>query len=248
MYDRVIYDMGSVMDVEHHYPGNYGAPGVPRKKKRKRTPEDIERQNRTNRYKKVQRLILANFDGGWHVTLNYRIDSRPADIETARKQRKSFLDKMRGIFKKYGLKFKYIAVIERGRKGQALHHHLIVEDIEAGGIGIIKLIKKCWTYGNASFTSMYEESEYLKLAEYILKADEKGEKGGTWSTYTRSRNLLQPRVTRKRLLRKRWTEEPKPKKGYYIIKDSVINGYNPVTGYPYQHYSMRKIKEGGDSG
>lgn len=46
----------------------------------------------------------------------------------------------------------------------------------------------------------------------------------------------------------RWQREPKPEKGWYIIKDSIVNGINPVTGYPYQHYTMRKVEPGGDSG
>ena len=49
-------------------------------------------------------------------------------------------------------------------------------------------------------------------------------------------------------MRKRWPEDPKPKKGYFIIKDSVYNGINPVTQYPYQHYTMQRIDSGGDSG
>lgn len=42
------------------------------------------------------------------------------------------------------------------------------------------------------------------------------------------------------MLRKSWPKEPKAKKGYYIIADSVIQGENPVTGYPYQRYMMQK--------
>jgi hypothetical protein len=44
------------------------------------------------------------------------------------------------------------------------------------------------------------------------------------------------------MLRRRWPEEPKPKKGYEIDKNSIVNGINPVTGYPWQHYTMRKIR------
>ena len=61
MYTKNTYDLGGIKQIEKYYPGNYGAPGMKRQKKRKRTPEDIERQNRTNRWKKIQRLILANF-------------------------------------------------------------------------------------------------------------------------------------------------------------------------------------------
>ena len=32
------------------------------------------------------------------------------------------------------------------------------------------------------------------------------------------------------------------------MRYSLVNGENPVTGYPYQHYTMRKLDPGGDDG
>ena len=78
MYTKVTYDLGEVKEIQKYYPGNYGAPGCPREKKRKRTPEEIKRQNETNKVRKVQRLILANFsEGDLHLILTYRKDLRP---------------------------------------------------------------------------------------------------------------------------------------------------------------------------
>ena len=50
------------------------------------------------------------------------------------------------------------------------------------------------------------------------------------------------------MLRKSWPKEPKAKKGYYIIADSVVSGENPVTGYPYQRYMMQKLPSTGAVG
>ena len=44
--------------------------------------------------------------------------------------------------------------------------------------------------------------------------------------------LPEPQVDKLR----RWKEEAKPKKGYYIAK--VHEGINPVTGYKYRRYTM----------
>lgn len=93
------------MQIEKCYPGNYGAPGMPRKKKKKRTPEEIQRQNETNRWKKVQRLILANFkEGDWHLILKYLPKNRPGSYKEALKHRKKFIDEMRKEYKKVGIR------------------------------------------------------------------------------------------------------------------------------------------------
>lgn len=38
----------------------------------------------------------------------------------------------------------------------------------------------------------------------------------------------------------RWKKEVKPKKGYYII--NLHEGQNPITGLPYRHYTMIRIR------
>lgn len=239
MYYKKTYYLGDVIEVEKRYPGNHGAPGKNREKKRKATPDDIRRQNEKNKWRKVQRLILANFkEGDWHLILKYRPGDRP-EYEDGRKQVKKFLADMRQAYKKAGLQFKYIVVTERGRKGQTVHHHLVIEDIADEKLNTVKLVKQLWGHGNQFFVSLYEDGEYQKLAEYIVKQETKEEKG--WASYSRSRNLAVPEPEKETVYRKSWSREPKPVKGYYVVKDSVVNGINPVTGYPYQHYMMRKI-------
>ena len=242
MYIKVTYDCGGVIDVELHYPGNYGAPGMERSKRQKRTPEDIVRQNHTNRVKKVKRLILCNFrPGDFHLTLNYRKDDRPETIDQAKTNLSEFLKRMRLDLKKTGHTFKFIGVTEIGKRGQALHHHLIIEDLS--DIRIKDLVLKYWTYGGTNWSTLYEDGGYEQLASYIVKKDTKI---GSWHTYTRSRgNLKKPKVDRKPMKRKCWPENPWIKEGYLMMKDTLYDGINPVTGYPYRHYSMMKI--GGDN-
>lgn len=241
MYLRKIYNMGVIREVHNMYPANYGAPGMPRDKNRKKTPEEIKKQNRRNRKKKLQRLILANFNpGDWHLILNYKKSNRPEDLRKAKDRVSKLIDKMRDRYKRAGYIFKFIVVTERGKKGQALHHHLIIEDIEDEKINTVKLIKKLWIYGNAYWVDLYEEGEYEQLADYIVKKE--GKEDEEYCSYSRSRNLIIPEPQKEEMKRKRWPEEPKAPRGWYIIKDSIINGENPVTKYPYQHYMMRKIE------
>ena len=51
--------------------------------------------------------------------------------------------------------------------------------------------------------------------------------------------LLVERAEPKKKKLKRWQEEPKPRKGYYIAR--IHEGINPVTGYKYRHYTMIRI-------
>lgn len=253
VYRKIIYDMGVVIQIEKSMPGRYGAPGEKRGKKKKPTPEDVRKQNERRRWRKVQRLILMNFrEGDWHLILKYRPGERPETYKEAKDHRKKFLDRMREAYRKAGIPFKWIAVTERGKRGQVLHHHLVIEDIRRDGTDTVKLVKKLWTYGGEFFSSLYEDGEYEKLAEYIVKAETKDE--GGWCTYSRSRNLKEPVKTVERVYRRRWRNPPVAPKGWYVVKDSVYNGENPVTGRPYQHYTIKKLtdirrsRKEGDSG
>lgn len=233
------YRKGELVEIEHYYPGNYGAPGMPRAEKKKKTPEQIKKQNERNRIKFLQRLIIANFTkGDLHLVLTYGSRDKPG-YEQAKKDLRKFINRMRTAYKKAGFRFKYIAVTEYGKKGHALHHHLVIQDIATDRIDTIRLARKLWELGHAGWTDLYEDGEYKKLAEYIVKRETKQE--GEWSSYTRSRNMVIPKPKRKKLYRRRWLPEPKPWKGYEIIKDSIINGENRFTGYPYQKYMMRRI-------
>ncbi|MCD8286183.1 MAG: hypothetical protein LUD50_03025 [Clostridia bacterium] len=231
--------MGSTRMVEKYYPGNYGAPGCPRQKKRQRTPEDIARQNQRNKERKVQRLILANFhEGDWHLILSYRKDERPDSMEAAKKDVQKFLQQMRRAYKKAGKEFRYIYVTERGKRG-ACHHHLIIEGIEEPELSTTKLVNKLWKHGGKNFTPLYEDGEYENLAEYIVKKETKEDAEGC--SYSRSRNLIVPEPKKEIIHARRWRQEPKPPKGWVIAAGSLENGYNPVTGYPYQHYTLKQL-------
>lgn len=243
IYKKITYDMGVVIQIEKSYPGNYGAPGQARGKKRKKTPEDIRRQNEKNRWRRLQRIILANFhEGDWHLILKYRPGERPGTYEEAKAHRRKFLDRMREAYKKAGIPFKWIIVTERGKKGNVLHHHLVIEDISRDGVETVKLVKTLWTHGGEFFASLYEAGEYEQLAQYIVKAETKEECG--WCTYSRSRNLIIPQPEVEMVRHRRWRNPPVAPKGWYVVQDSVWNGENPVTGLPVQHYTIKKLFPG----
>ena len=236
MYIRKTYQMGRYREVHNYFPANYGAPGMKRGPCRKKTPEDVEKANMRERIRRIKGLILCNFGpGDYHLILNYRPGEQPEDFGEAGRQLQKFHRKMRTLCRKAGKEYKYIAITERGRRGSILHHHLIIQDIE--GMNTARVVKECWEHGNCYFSGLYEEGEYEKLAGYLAKKETKDAEGG--KSYSASRNLQKPAVKTERMARRIWPE-PKAPKGWILIKDSVVEGENPVTGYPYQHYMIRR--------
>lgn len=137
----------------------------------------------------------------------------------------------------------WIRNIEQGTKG-AWHIHLVVNEIG----DTASILKEAWEYGGTYTVEirlsdkLYDE-DFSKLAEYMTKDENTREKkaNGEWgkprikqSSYSTSRNmpLKEPKV--KQLIR--WRDEPRPKKGYVIIK--THEGINPATGYKYRRYTM----------
>ena len=213
----------------------------PREGREKITPEDMKKINRINTEARLARLINANFGyGDYHLVLTYRKDLRPSP-EEAKKRLAKFLRVLRREYKKYKAELKYICVTEY--LNTAIHHHLIINGIEAN---INKIVRDCWEWGSPHFTPLDDTGQYRELAAYFIKETSKTYKandGGAKQHYTCSRNLVKP-VKKTTIIKSiNWLDTPKPKKGYYIDKDTVYNGINPFTGAPIQKYTMVKLPE-----
>ena len=232
MYRRLTYDFGDTIEVEENYPCNYGAQGKRRMKRRKPTPEQIKKQNQKNREKQIRRIMKANFrEGDIWLTLTYRAQERPPDIQAATKDIKKFLEKMRGYYRRRGHLFKWMLHTEVGSRG-GVHHHLAINRIPDYDL----LIRKAWDKGGAHIDLMYRELE--KLSAYLAKEPDEKNKLKE-SRYSRSRNLKVP-IPKKKIL-VRWIRVPRPKKGYYIDKNSYHEGENPITGHKYRAYTMIRL-------
>ena len=208
--------------------------GKERGEKRERTPEEMERQNRRNRALHVQLLILGNFKEGWHITLTYPKEDRPPDAMAAKKILKNFIDRVTRRFKKAGLEFKWLCVTEIGSQG-AVHHHLVIQDINENGFCSQKIIRECWK-GRIYASPMYEDGEYESLADYLTKKETKEDVPGCKVTH--SRNLIQPKKTREKKRGSTWQQEPRVPKGWELVKESLHNGINIFTGLPTQSYLL----------
>lgn len=233
---RTTWFFDDSMEVEEGYVGRNGAPGLPRLKKKKATPEQIRNQNRINKEKRIRRKIKANIrDGDYWVTLTYRKEERPPDIEEAGKHISNMFEKLRRRYKIRGEPMKWFLHTEIGSKG-GVHHHLLIRRIP----GLDLLLRKLWKYGGVHIDIASKEG-FKQIASYLAK-EPTGENKLKESKFRCSRNLVQPKVKKEKPDGKRWRKEPKPPKGFYLDKESYYEGTNPITGYPYRYYTFIKLE------
>lgn len=208
-------------------------PGEKRKPRRKRTKEEIKKQNQRNRINMLRRKIKANFrENDYWITLTYKVENRKS-LEGVREDMRIFLRRLRSWYKRAGAPLKFIYRIEIGVRG-AVHVHLLANRIAESELKI----KELWQQGRPVFKFTYEEGNFHNLAEYIAKEPEAD---GVEIRYSASRNLIIPEPEIKEYRRLN-IEDPKPTPGYYIDMDSIVRGVNPFTGRSFLHYIEYKLK------
>lgn len=238
--------------VEHEimWAGRYGAKGEKRKKKQKATPEQMKKQNQWKKEKYLRRLIKANFfPGDYWLTLKYRKGARPP-LKQVVKDLGNFIRRLRRQYEKTGNPLKYIYRLEIGKRG-GIHIHMIINRTEGGDLLVRDEWKKAEQTAGIYYTQLEEDGDYRNLAEYMVKQPD-GEMEGQLElfgeeerkklrSYTPSRNLVKPepetKYYRRRTVRKLVENGPEAEDGYYIDKNTIRTGVNPVTGYHYCCYT-----------
>ncbi len=240
---------GGIIEVEEFHDGRYGAPGERRDEKRKPTKDRMQAVNAYNKQKRCRQRLLEYFDeGDCFATLTYQVSRRPEDMQHALADFQKMMRKVRREYAKRGKELRWIRNIERGTKG-AWHVHLAVNEIGETA----SILQRAWENGAVYVSTIrlndkiYDE-DFSKLAAYLTKDENtKRSRDGkeerprvAESSYGSSRNMPLPEPKVDKL--KRWREEPKPKKGYYIAH--VHEGVNPVTGHRYRRYTMIRLRKG----
>lgn len=242
-YKQIMYKAGMTVEVIKCIPRE-GRKGEHRERIEK-TPEEMRQANMRQAARKLARKINANFHpGDWHIVLTYRKEARCEPGEAQQNIRK-FLQEMRKEYAKSGFEFKYVQTTEY--KNKAIHHHLIVNNINDGVRTTTDIVRKLWRgKGNPKFTALYDTGEYSQLADYFIKETEKTFREASSPVkqrYSCSRNLVTPKPEIQTRKAKTWRREPKPLKGYYILRDSLYNGTDKL-GYRYQRYIMVRLDPG----
>lgn len=254
---RKIYKLrgGTVLDVDEFHDGRYGGPGGTKKEKKEVTPEQMKEANHRTKVKNCQRRLIQYFrPGDCFATLTYAVHNRPKSMRHAKRDFQKAWRKVRSEFCKREVELYWIRNLEKGTKG-AWHIHVVIN--ETGDVAAI--LQRAWDKGGVYVETLKQNKLYdptfRLLAEYMCKDENTKEKkqDGTEakprvkeSSYSHSRNMPLPDPEKKYL--KRWKEEVKPPKGYYIA--DYYEGINPKTHYKYRRYTLisleRRKEDDGD--
>lgn len=241
MYLKKTIIYGNRIETLKYHTSRFGIQGERRHSRQKPTEESVAKANERNAERKLYRLLVGNFDeSDWFLTLTYKRELRP-DPEGSRKLLRKFMAKMRKAYQAAGQDLKYIITTEWN--GKAIHHHIVINDIP----GFNKLVSKYWIHGGMNMRPLYQDHDYIGLAEYMIKETRetfRDKENPYRQRYTCSRNLKKP-VEKVEIIRSgSWRETPAVpdalrKEGYILDIDSVVTGVD-VFGYPYQQYSFVK--------
>ena len=181
----------------------------------------------------------------YFFTLTYPKEERPPDMKQAKQDFKEFYLFCKKEYKKRGQELRWIRNIECTPSGN-WHIHVVLNRIPDTDL----IIAAAWKHGKVRNKQLlYEKGEFRKLAQYVTKNEKTQKKyvdEGVLdheiaeANFSTSRNMPLPEPKTKILYR--WPKEPKPPKGYYIVKDSFYEGINKATGFPYRHYEMIRIR------
>ena len=252
-YVERVTKAGNTIEIERYFTSRYKKKGISRGDKVKPTKEEQEKVNTRQAERKLRILINANYGyGDYHLVLDYirRKGEPDRTPEQMRQDIDVFLRECRKEYRKAGLEFKYIHVMEIGKKG-ARHHHLVVNKIDT------EILQRCWYkayegHNRVKVFPLDDSGNYAELASYLIKytgTHKKGTDGALQGKrWNCSKNLVRPEPEYHIISdREYFKKEPKAIKGYYVDKNSVSMGVNSPEyyGYGYLRYTLVKITDRG---
>lgn len=210
------------------------------------TPEWMQRINLRNAADNLSRLLMDNFGvADWYITFTCA-DSKHTSREDMEKAYASMMQNLRRQYKKRGIEFKYVAVLENVSGRGSKHGHIL---LPCGGIdfrAMTGILRKAWKLGT-TYVKPYGGAalDARRMASYLMKEEqykagkENPYKKGQRSRIRTSKNLIRTEPKKRVVSAQTYREEIKPPKGYHIVKELTYTGQT-ADGYPYQHAVFEK--------
>ena len=211
-----------------------------RRTRSRASPPKIKKLNDKRSRQYAEWLVQNNFGSGdYHVTLTYD-ENHVTDKERAKKDFVNYIQRLKRLYRKNGLKLKYFYVYEGRAQGARPHFHLICN----GGVSRDE-IEERWKCGNVNCDRLRENQKGLaEIARYLTKA--MGKTSTCERSWNCSANLKRPdrvvddnsvsRQGMRKMQEARRNDEVKEiveriYKGWRLIDYDV--GENDVTGRQY---------------
>ena len=126
-----------------------------------------------------------------------------------------------------------------------VHHHIILPAISTAVLFAVweRVIGE--NAGNVSIKPLDRRGNHAKLARYLMKetastAERYREAGKRYKRFSRAQGMITPEPEYQVIDSAKWTDDPKPKKNYTLLKDddgnTVRSGIHEVSGWPWQEY------------
>ena len=129
-FKRKKYRLTNSIEILECCTARHGAPGQPRIRTGKPTPEAVRRNNQRNKERRCSRMVDKYFnDDDYVLTLTYRKEDRPADMAECKDHLRKFFQKLKREYGKRLYELFWIRNIEVGTRG-AWHVHVVMNRIE----------------------------------------------------------------------------------------------------------------------
>lgn len=254
-YEKRMWMLGRVMEVEERHTWRYTPPGVKRGKREKPTAEAVRKNNRRlMARKRLMQMEMYFTEDDCYMTLTYPKSARPEDMAACQKDWSDLVKELRKVYKRNGGTLRWIRNIELGSKG-AWHIHAVITELPAGStdrdgkpVHVAKLVQQIWQkkLKHGRVDTQYMQRDVAALAEYITKTPESSRDSGhlvVESNCSASRNMPIPEPEVR--VYKRWKtfveRDIKVPKGWALDKSSVKESINPFTGYPRREYRLIRL-------
>lgn len=239
VYKKKTWRLRNAIEVEMYHTGRYGAPGLPRQKRQKPTPEQMAKKNQRSKRDRCRRKLREHFrENDYYVTLTYAKDARPPDMKAAKKDFARMAERLRREYASAGIPLKWIRNIEVGSRG-AWHIHMVLNRIP----GLDVILSRVWPHGRVHYQLMYTKGGFRDLAAYLTKSPVTDPRL-VETSYSTSRNLPVPEPEIKIVGSGTWRKkEPHVPEGWYLDRESFWEGVNPVTGYPCRRYTLLPLRD-----
>ena len=238
-FRRLKYRLTNSIEVIEYRKARHGAPGMPRNEKRDTTPEAVARNNQRNRERKCSRMVEKYFNEDDYVlTLTYRTEDRPKDMDECKKHLREFFRKIKREYAKRFYDLLWIRNIEVGPRG-AWHVHVIMNRVEGADF----IIKELWRKHGAVFFQFYKDmrDKGEDLGKYMAKSPVSAPDKVTESSWSHSRNVQPVEPEAVEITGQSMNDRPRTPKGYYLDKGSYKD-YTTDEGYRFREYVFRKLK------
>ena len=239
MHIRRKFRMRNSIEVQEFNSAKCPGPNKTRRPKTEQTPERVARNNQRRKQREAARMVEEYFnDDDLVLTLTFRKDQRPADMEEAKGIFRKFYTYLKKEYAKRYYELFWMRNIEVGPK-KGWHIHMIVNRIE----GAEFLIKDFWRqYGGVYVQYMQDLHDQGKdIGEYISKAPITCDRV-TETNWSHSRNIHKIPGEDKIISGHRMTDRPRVPRGWYLDKESFYEGTN-ADGYPYRTYTLRRLQK-----